>query len=85
MTKQIKVKTHVNRFKEYHIFLKEADNVKWCRSIDTICEQLNISTSTYYRKLDSPEDLSIADKLAIANIYKLPVHFLFPELENELA
>ena len=78
-----KTKAHpLNRFKEYHNYLKEKDSKNFNKSIEDICEKLNITTSTYYRIIKTPEKLSPAEKEAIAIVYHLPVHFIFPEMEN---
>lgn len=70
-----------NRLKEYHNFLKTNNISRFNKAISRICEYTGISTSSYYRKLDNPALYSIAEKYAIAGIYEMPVHFIFPEME----
>lgn len=72
---------HPNRFKEYHEYLMNNDSIEWKSTVENICEQLGISERSYYRKLENPASLSIAEKEAIGRVYQLPVHFIFPELE----
>ncbi len=71
-----------NKWKQYHIYLpvEEARALK-----DKVCTVLGCVSSSFYRKLSFPEHLSIAEKKAIAEVYKLPTTFLFPELQNETA
>jgi len=76
-------KKDVNRLKEFHDFLKATDTNKFQNAIDTICKELDISLSSYYRKMGKPnESFSNAEKRAIAHVYGLPVHFIFSELES---
>ena len=76
-------KTHFNRLKEFHEFLKNSNNDKFQHAVDAICKELDISLSSYYRKMAKPnESFSNAEKRAIAHIYGLPVHFIFKELEE---
>lgn len=74
-----------NRFKEYHTYLKDNDAIEWQSTFENICTQLGISESSYYRKLANPSTLSPAEKEAIARVYQLPVHFIFPEMELQTA
>ena len=71
-----------NRWKEYHEFLKLNDPKKFDESIEGICEELNITSSTFYRYLSNHEKISPASKTAIAKVYQLPKHFIFPEKET---
>jgi len=69
----------VNRLKEYYDFLSTASQ----RELrDRMMEMLNLSTASFYRRLENPTLFSISDKLSIATIAGMPPHFLFPELEN---
>jgi hypothetical protein len=68
--------------KEYHEYLKENDTIEFVSTVQSICDALGISESTFYRKLNQPQKLSKAEKNAIASIYKMPAHWIFPELEN---
>jgi hypothetical protein len=70
-----------NRFKQYHNFLKNSDTVEFNNTVKKICDVLGISETSYYRKLSNPAALSIAERQAIAQVYKLPIHFIFPEME----
>ena len=74
-----------NRFKEYHEYLKSNDSIAFYTTVKSICGALGIDTTTYYRKLKAPQKLSIAEKEAIAKVYHLPTHFIFPELEKQIA
>lgn len=74
------VKT-ANRWREYHDYLKNTDTIVFAKSIEEICDELGFSVATYYRVLGTGgASCSKADKNAIASIYKMPVHFLFPEM-----
>ena len=76
-------KTDFNRLKEFHDFLKNSNTDKFQNAVDAICKELDISLSSYYRKMGKPnESFSNAEKRAIAQIYGLPVHFIFKELEE---
>jgi hypothetical protein len=73
--------TQPNRFKEYHEYLMKNKNEQFKSSIEEICRVLGCNSASYYRKLSYPHLLSISDKKAIAEVYELPTHFIFPELE----
>lgn len=76
-----KAPKYPNHLKEYHNYLKETDSLELHRTMEAICEDLSISSSAYYRKLKNPATaFSKAEKEAIARIYKMPTHFIFPEL-----
>lgn len=72
-----------NRWKEYHEYLMTHKNDEWKDTLKHICERLGISDRTYYRKIEKPESLSPAEKEAVAAVYQMPLHFIFPELEPE--
>lgn len=76
------IKTTANRVKEYHEYLRDSNTLKFNLSVDAICFDLGISATTYYRKLNNPKAFSIAEKAAIAKVYELPVHFIFPEMQT---
>ncbi len=70
-----------NKWKAYHDSL-DGDVSKQCKA--EIERVLCISQSAFYRKLKSPERfLSIAEKQAIARVYKLKDSYLFPELGED--
>jgi hypothetical protein len=76
-------KNDFNRLKEFHEFLKNTNTKKFQSAVDAVCKELDISLSSYYRKMAKPnESFSNAEKKAIAQIYGLPVHFIFQELEE---
>jgi len=76
-------KKDVNRLKEFHEFLKMTDTNKFQLAIESICRELDISLSSYYRKMLKPTaSFSNAEKRAIALVYGLPAHFIFTELES---
>ncbi len=76
-------KNDFNRLKQFHEFLKNTNTDKFQSTVDAICKELDISLSSYYRKMGKPnESFSNAEKRAIAHIYGLPVHFIFKELEE---
>lgn len=76
-------KKDVNRLKEFHEFLKITDTDKFQNAVDAVCKELDISLSTYYRKMAKPKiSFSNAEKRAIAHVYGLPAHFLFNELQD---
>ena len=74
-------KTTANRLKEYHEHLRDTNSLTFNFSVDAICADLNISVTTFYRKIKNPAIFSPAEKTAIARVYQLPVHFIFPEME----
>ncbi len=69
--------SYVNHWKKFHDSLEDAIAKKYKQEIERV---LNISQSAFYRKLKSPQDLSIAEKQAIGRAYRLKEWFLFPEL-----
>lgn len=71
------------RFKEYHKFLVDTDPLTCKIYIEEICQALGFVERTFYRKLENPLSLSPAEKKAIAAVYRLPIHFIFPEMEAE--
>ena len=75
----LKKQLQPNRWKEYHEFLKLNNPKKFDESISGICEELKITSSTFYRHLSNHEKMSPANKTAIAKVYQLPTHFIFPE------
>lgn len=82
-------KTLINRWKEHHEFLesqsKPRETSKATAKKLEICKMNGWSNETFYRKLKNPENLVISEKITIANIYDMPIHFLFPEMETETA
>lgn len=78
-----------NRWKEHHEFLeaqsKPRETSKATVKKIEICKMNGWSNETFYRKLKNPENLVISEKITIANIYDMPIHFLFPEMETETA
>lgn len=74
-----------NRWKEQHSHL-EKQSLPNVQSEATekkkeICRLNSWSNSTFYRKMDTPQKLSITEKITIAQVYNMPAHFLFPEME----
>jgi hypothetical protein len=78
-----------NRWKEHHEFLDKQTSVteksKATACKEEICRLTGWSLPTFYRKLSNPTGLSISEKITIANVYDMPIHFLFPEMEKETA
>ncbi len=74
-------KTTPNRLKEYHEYLRDNNSKAFHDATDIICETLGVHETTWYRKIKTPQKLSIAEKRSIAEVYALPIHFIFPELE----
>ena len=73
-----------NRLKELHEFVKATDSQKFQKVVDEICADLDISLSSYYRKMADPEkSFSNAEKRAIAAIFETPVHFIFTEYKSK--
>lgn len=70
----------VNKWKEYHEYLVDEDSKEFQKQIMAV---INCSQASFFRYLKMPSLLSIAEKKAIAEVYKLPTHFLFPELTPE--
>jgi hypothetical protein len=67
-----------NKWKQYHESLYKTKK-EWCKA--QIEKVLGISQSAFYRKIKHPDRfLTIAEKWAIAKVYKLDENFLFPEL-----
>jgi hypothetical protein len=81
-------KAIVNRWEEHHKFLENQPG-KNGKSLSTerkeeICRLCGWSNATFYRKMEKPvEGPSISEKITIAQVYNMPSHFLFPELENQ--
>lgn len=71
-----------NRLREYYIFLRETDSYSHRMFLDAITEDLGITQNSFCRKVASPQSFSPAEKKAIALVYKMPVHFIFPEMEK---
>ncbi len=69
--------SYVNQWKKFHDSLEDSIAKKYKQEIERV---LNISQSAFYRKLKSPQNLSIAEKQAIARVYTLKDWYLFPEL-----
>lgn len=65
-----------NNWLIYHRFLSEKESTE-CRK--KVIAVLGCSYTSFFRKLKSPENLSIAEKKAIAEAYLMPLGFLFPE------
>lgn len=86
MTKKTQI---VNRWQELHEFLekqsKPNEKSKATDLKEKICYVNGWSNSTYYRMMKNPHALSRSEKATIANIYDMPIHFLFPEMETETA
>lgn len=78
-----KHKAKNNHFSKFHEYLKQTDQVRFNESIKAICRELSIDRTTFYRRVKNPQSLSPADKRAIAEIYGMPVSFVFPETETE--
>jgi hypothetical protein len=71
-----------NRWKTFHDSLEDPIAKKYKEQIERV---LGISQSAFYRKIKDPEKfLSIAEKQAIARVYRLHESYLFPELEVKL-
>lgn len=73
----------INKWKEHYDFLKQADataNDQKAKEIERLC---GWSQRTFYRKMETPDKLSISEKLTIAKVYQMLPHFLFPEMETE--
>jgi hypothetical protein len=69
---------YLNRWKQYHNSLYKTEQQRYKAHIEKV---LGICQSAFYRKLKQPDRfLTIAEKWAIARIYKLEDGFLFPEL-----
>jgi hypothetical protein len=69
-----------NKWKEYHESLYKTEQQRCKTQIEKV---LCISQSAFYRKLKAPNKfLTIAEKWAIAKVYKLDENFLFPELKG---
>jgi hypothetical protein len=81
-TKKNIKKTVLNPHQEYHEYLKNHNSIDFANSIKFICEDLGISDTSYYRKIKNPASFSPADKTAIAAVYKMPVHFIFPDMKK---
>lgn len=70
-----------NKWKEYHDSMDSDLSKKYKAEIERV---LCISQSAFYRKIKSPERLlTIAEKQAIARVYKLKETYLFPELGED--
>lgn len=78
-----------NRWSEHHDFLekqsKSMQTSQATKSKEEIMRLCGWSMATFHRKLKNPSALSIAEKTTVANVYNMPVHFLFPELETMTA
>jgi len=70
-----------NRWLEQHEYLKKHSLQN--APMNKVCELCRWSRETFYRNIKNTENISISDKLTIANVYTMPVHFLFPEMEFE--
>lgn len=71
-----------NRLKEYYKFFQQLDKKKHSQANWMICYELGITRNCYCRKVCNPQSFSPAEKTAIAKVYQLPLHFLFPETEK---
>lgn len=70
-----------NRWQEHHNYLVSLNlQAKPMAEIKRLC---GWSDRTFYRKLENPGSLSIAEKTTVSNVYTMPAHFLFPEMEYE--
>jgi hypothetical protein len=75
-------KEYINHWKRYHDSLTEGLGKRFKQQIEKV---LCISQSAFYRKLKSPDRfLTIAEKQAIARVYKLEESYLFPELTEQM-
>ncbi len=74
---------YINKWKTYHEYLTDSKQRNILR--EEIQRINGYSYSTFFIKLRNPQKLSIAEKKSIAEVYKLPATFLFPELETEAA
>ena len=71
-----------NRLKEYYCYIRDTDTLQHQQYCLAIVEDLGVSIHRFRRKISAPQSFSPAEKRALALIYKLPVHFIFPELET---
>lgn len=82
-------KTLINRWKEHHDFLeaqsKPHEVSKATSYKEEICRLNGWSNTTFYRKISNPAGLAISEKITVAQVYDMPCHFLFPEMETEKA
>lgn len=80
-------KQTINKWLQHYDHLKASDRASGkniCDNAkDEICRLCGWSGRTFYRKMDNPLSLSIAEKTTVANVYNMPAHFLFPEMEFE--
>lgn len=68
-----------NRWRDYHKSLHPTAANRLKSEIERV---LGLSQSAFYRKIKEPQRfLSIAEKWAIARVYKLKEEYLFPELD----
>ncbi len=75
-------KTQRNKWHDFHRTLEPGIAKYYKTEIERV---LGISQAAFYRKIKDPgRTLSIADKVAIAKVYRLKkATFLFPELGDE--
>ena len=70
-----------NRLREYYCFLRDTDTYLHRQALQAITQDLACNEKTFTKKIVAPNSFSNAEKRAIAQVYKQPVHFLFPEME----